>query len=52
MFNLSVDFLRFVVAGAILAAAMATHSLSPEHASSVLASAGLYEEPWRCRCLA
>ena len=50
MFNLSVDFLRFVVAGAIMAAAMTAHSLSPEQASSVLASAGL--EPWRCRCLA
>jgi hypothetical protein len=41
MFNLSLDFLRFCVAGAIMAVAMAAHSLSPEHAYTVLASAGL-----------
>ena len=41
MFNLSLDFLRFAVAGAIAAFAMVAHSLPPEHMSSVLASAGL-----------
>ena len=41
MFNISLDFLRFCVAGAIMAVAMAAHSFSPEHTSSVLASAGL-----------
>ena len=41
MSNLSLDFLRFCVAGAIMAVAMAAHSFNPEHTSSVLASAGL-----------
>ena len=41
MFNLPLDFLRFCVAGVIMAVAMAAHSFNPEHTSSVLVSAGL-----------
>jgi len=40
MFHLSLDLLRFTVAGAIAAIALAAHSLSPAHMSGVLASAG------------
>ena len=40
MSRLFLDFLRFAVAAAIMALAAAAHSVSPEHFSGVLASAG------------